>query len=481
MTQETYQNILKKLAELISGTRFENHVYAVGGCVRDSILGHEIKDIDLVVSLENGGIALSSTLYANGYLNHEPVIYETYGTTMFRLSDFPHIELEAVQTRKEQYHEGSRNPETSYGTLQEDAMRRDLTVNALYYNISTGELLDPTGGQADIERRLIRVTSTPDIVYTDDPLRILRAIRFYSKLNSYDESARWSIDPETLRGMSEHVSGLTIISMERIAAELHKMLTSSVPSDALKLLKSTGAMHYVIPELEETYDMTQNEYHFGTVWEHTLKVVDEARKRTDDLNTLMAALLHDIGKIKTRSEKDGKVHFYEHERASQQMAPDILRRLKEPVEMMKEVATLCGGHMMAKSWGSDLSVLKNPEKSIRKLQHKYGRKLFKKLMVLIDADNNAHAPEHCIIGQTDAIIEVSERIEKFGTDMFDYKLPIDGEDVMNVRNIPPSAEVRDCLEYCIKLALNDPLMSRDEMLKHVKSYHPKENKKYERR
>jgi tRNA nucleotidyltransferase/poly(A) polymerase len=152
---------------------------------------------------------------------------------MFRLKDFPDDELEAVQTRKEQYHSDSRNPETAFGTLQEDAQRRDLTVNALYYNVSTHEMLDPTGGMADMERNVIRVTSTPDIVYQDDPLRILRAIRFYGQFNTglKNPAYTWVIEKETFEGMKMHSNRLEIISKERIATELHKMLLTEYPSE----------------------------------------------------------------------------------------------------------------------------------------------------------------------------------------------------------------------------------------------------------
>ena len=472
MTYETYISVLDRLAELIKDTRFENNVYAVGGCVRDSIIGREIKDIDLVVSIENGGTDIASELYKGRHLAHQPVIYETYGTAMFRLKDFPDLELEAVQTRKEQYHSDSRNPETSFGTIEEDVMRRDLTINAIYYNVSTRTMLDLTNGQEDIERRIIRVTSTPDIVYEDDPLRILRAIRFYGQLNTgvKDPGNFWVIDMATFEGMKSHSHRLTIISKERFATEFHKMLLTDYPSECLELLRKTGAMHFVIPELEETYDMTQNEYHFGTVWEHTLKVVDNASQETRDLNVMMAAVLHDIGKIKTRSVKDGKVHFYEHERASENMIPDILRALKEPVEMIKEVSKLAGGHMMAKPWKDDLSGVKNIDRSVRKLQYRYGKDMFEKLMIVIDADNKAHAEGHCLPYQVKNIREVSERLVATGKDMFEYRLPVTGDDIMEVRQIKPSREVRRCLDYLIKLAFNKPEMTRDEFLKAAKSF-----------
>ena len=189
MDKKRFIDINKYVADAIAGTEFEGNVYAVGGSVRDYVMEQEIKDIDYVVSLPDGGIRLAEFL-DNKCLTSTPVVkYERYGTAMVRLSEFPNENIEFVQTRSEKYSKDSRNPETEYGSIEEDALRRDLTINALYFNISTGKIVDPTGwGMFDIENHTIRTTTDPDKVFEDDPLRILRVIRFAARFGWVMES-----------------------------------------------------------------------------------------------------------------------------------------------------------------------------------------------------------------------------------------------------------------------------------------------------
>ena len=354
----------------------------------------------------------------------------------------------------------------------EDCMRRDLTINALYYDISRNKIIDLTGnGVKDIKEHCIRVTSTPDIVYSDDPLRILRCIRFSSRFG-------WSIDVETYKGIIDNVDRLSIITKERIQDELNKMLTCKDPVCAMKLLKDIGAMKYVIPELEETYEMKQNEYHFGTVFEHTLKVLDNITNDwfwNDGKNILtvrMSALLHDIGKIKTRSVDDeGRVHFYKHELASVDLCDVILRRLKYSNDFIKDVKFLVKNHMRTKQWGDNCSHMK--DKSLRKLQYECGDKYYGMLLSLIDADNKAHAPEHCLPNQVQNIDDRSSEMIWDGTDMRRYELPIDGNDVMRTKELKPGPEVKECLDYALKIAFNNPKLNKEEFLKLIKGYNLK--------
>lgn len=472
MKTEEYKFVLDKIHDLILNTMFEGHVYTVGGCVRDTLMKNQIKDIDLVIDLPDGGIRFANWLKHNDEVNGEVVTYPTYGTAMFHLKGLPNIELECVQTRKEQYHDAnSRNSETSYGTIMEDAMRRDLTINALYYNISTGQILDPTGkGITDIAEHRIRVTSLPEIVYEDDPLHILRCIRFACRYN-------WEIDKDTYNGMCLNVDRLSIITKERISDELNKMLTCSHPVEAVELIRKTGAMHYVIPELEETYRMKQNKYHFGTVWEHTMKVLGNI---TNDLfihnessvNILvlrLAALLHDIGKAKTFSEdENGNIHFYRHELASDEMIKVILARLKYSNHIINAVCFLARNHMLTKGWGDDCAHMKN--KTLRKLQYKCGWEKFIMLLCLIDADNKAHAEGYCMPNQVKHIYERTNEMIKEGISMFDYKLPIDGNDVMETKRLKPGREVKEYLDYALKLAYAFPNITREDLIKHIKGY-----------
>ena len=462
MKHEVYENIKKFLGELINGTEWEGHVYTVGGCVRDELMGSEIKDIDLCVSLPSGGIHFAEWLRDNGHAMKGVTVYPNYGTAMLHLKVFPDVELEFVQTRKEKYIDHScRNPETAFGSIEDDCMRRDLTINALYSNVSTGKIVDITGkGVEDIKNHIIRTPNDPDVIYDDDPLRILRCIRFASRYG-------WEIEKETYEGMVRNVHRLDIITKERVKDELDKMLTCQHPVMAMELLRKTGAMHYVIPELEETYDMTQNEYHFGTVWQHTLAVLDNLK--SNRLEMRMAALLHDIGKIRVRTVEEGRVHFLKHELASADMVDKLLRPLKYSNDFISEVTFLVKYHMVCKTWGYECEHMKT--KKLRKLQYECRtEERFRDLMLLIDADNNAHAADKCMPRQVELILHRTEEMKHEGSAMFGYKQLLTGKDVMEIKGIKPGPEVRECLDFLLKLAFVNPLRDKEEVIKHLKGY-----------
>ena len=467
MKRELYIQIKEFLREVIRGTEFEGHVMTVGGCVRDELMGLEIKDIDLCVSLPGGGIHFAEWLKEKGLTTKGVTVYPNYGTAMLHLKAFPDVELEFVQTRKEKYIDHScRNPMTAFGSIEDDCLRRDLTINSLYCNVSTDKIIDITGnGVNDIRDQVIRTPADPDLTYDDDPLRILRCIRFASRYG-------WDIEVETLEGMKRNVYRLDIISKERIHDEFCKMLTCKHPVMAMKLLRETGAMHYVIPELEEIYDMAQNEYHFGTVWEHTLKVIEEVAEVPDEnlLIARLAALLHDIGKIRCREvAENGKVHFLKHELKSYDMIEGIMRTLKFSNDEIKEVRFLALHHMDCKSWGYKCEHMK--DKKLRKLQHLCTvKERFLLLMTLIHADNMAHAEGKCMPEQVPLMLARTEDMQAEGSAMFGYTLPLTGNDVMTIKGLKPGPHVKECIEYLMKVALVNPLRSREEFVKLLKGY-----------
>lgn len=462
MTQEKFKQIIEYIGECIKDSDFENHVFAVGGCVRDSYMGNEIKDIDLCIDLPEGGIKLAEYLHAKKFLTRPPVVYPTYGTAMFKFKKFNQDEIECVHTRGEQYHDkNSRNPETCFTTIQDDCVRRDLTINALYMNVTTGEILDLTGkGVSDIKAGICRVTNeNPDVVFTDDPLRILRVMRFACRYN-------FDIEENTFESMKKNVDRLAIITQERITDEFNKMLMSPDPARALCLIGYTNAMKYVIPELIETYDMEQNAYHYGTVWDHTLGLMCHVSRYQPYLPTRLACVLHDIGKIKTKTVgEDGRIHFYGHETVGADMARDIMKRMRYSNDIIDEVCFYVKYHMVTKSWGDDLEHMKM--KTLRKLMYKAKTEdRFNHLIEVIDCDNCSHKKEHCMWNQGKNILEVAANEKR----MFGYQLPIDGNSVMETLGIEPGPKVKKYLDHCIKLAFNNPDITKEMCIKEIKHF-----------
>lgn len=468
MTIGKFEEILSYIRNLINGTEWENHVFAVGGCIRDRIMDRNPKDIDLCVDLPDGGVEFANWLWQNKYTKGEIIEYKAYGTAMLSLKEFPEYEIECVQSRKEQYRNtDSRNPETFYGSIYEDAMRRDLTINALYKNISNDEIYDLTGkGLQDIEKHILRVTSTPDIVFSDDPLRILRCVKFQSRFG-------WTIDRDTYGGMKNNVNRLSIISEERIQSEFNEIILSDMPLNGIRTLMDIEAMHYIIPEFEEMKGLRQNKYHFGDVLSHTLKVFEEVCRndltlpRKERLILRLSALLHDIGKIETVSYDDNhNIHFYGHEFASGRIVRKALKRLKYSNEYIDAVDFLVKNHMKTKQWGDGCEHMK--DKKLRQLQYECGDERFNRLMDLIDADNKSHNYKYCLPNQVNNIRKRTYEMMKENTSMFDYKLPVNGNDIMNYLGIKPSHIVRQYLTQLTKIAFSNPKITKEECLKLLK-------------
>lgn len=458
---EKFITITDFIKDEIRGTIFENHVFAVGGSVRDMQMKNAIKDIDLVIDIENGGVEFAKFCMERGLLTHDVVIYERFGTAMFKFTEFPDDEIECVMTRGEKYPDrNSRNPETVFAGIEEDCIRRDLTINALYYNISTGEIVDMVGGLKDIENKVIRTTNkNPDIVFDDDPLRILRVIRFSVRYG-------WDIEENTYESMKKYVDRLDIISKERIKDEFNKILLSDNATMGIRMLCDIGAMKYIIPEVDEMIGMEQNAYHFGDVFEHTMALLDYDTKhfKNDDVAVRLSLLLHDIGKIKTRSVgNDGRVHFYDHEYAGADMVVDILKRLKYDNKTIETVQFLVRNHMRTKNFGSDCVKIKM--KSFNKFAYTCKNEyLYESLARVIDCDNNSHKEEHNITGQYGYFMKHLYDAKK----MFDYKLPVNGNDVMDVLGISGGVLVKKVLERLLNSAFPNPdTLTRESCLKQI--------------
>lgn len=246
MTTELYHIICEWLRDVIAKTQWEGHVFAVGGCCRDEIMGFEIQDIDLAVDIPNGGVAFARWLHKRHFTVAYPTIFAKYGTAKLRLRRFPEEEIELVQTRREQYtKETSRNPAVVFGSIKDDCFRRDFTVNSLYYDITNRQMVDITGrGIADMNAGILRTPLDPDETFNDDPVRILRGLRFANRFN-------WQIDPDVFAAMLRHIHRIDIVSRERCHSELCKMLNGPDPVAMLQTLRQTGVLQQMIPQLAD--------------------------------------------------------------------------------------------------------------------------------------------------------------------------------------------------------------------------------------
>lgn len=464
MKREKFLEITNYIHNIIQDTEFEQHVYVVGGSVRDLIMEKEIKDIDLVIDLPQGGVRFANFCEQNG-LTGKVVIYETYGTSMFHFKKFPDDEIECVMTRGEKYLDsGSRNPVTEFAPIMEDASRRDLTINALYYNISKKKVEDLMGcGVQDIRDGVLRVPmemvseQMVDHTFIDDPLRILRVLRFHTKLG-------FKISDETFNAMKRNVDRLSIITVERINTELCKILMSKNARQGIELINEIGAMKYVIPELEQCIGLGQNSYHFGDVWVHTMAVLENHCNLFEpDLICRLAALLHDIGKIECRTvDEHGRVHFYDHEFIGSDVAKRILQRLKFDNKTIDEVCFIIRNHMRAKGFDNDCRKMK--EKSINKFMYTCGNEeRFIRTCQVIEADNLAHEKSHCITGQYARFVECVKTSKMFG-----YRLPINGDDVINEFGIEPGPIIKEILKQVMNNVYSNPDISRESCLKLMK-------------
>lgn len=464
MTTEIYKNVCAYLKQLVASTMWDGHIYAVGGCCRDEVMGLPIKDLDMAVDLPDGGIKFARWLEERHLTAGELTTFPRFGTARLRLAAFPEEEIELVQTRKEKYTDrNSRCPETAFGTIEEDCLRRDLTINSLYYDICRDRFVDITGlGLHDIEHHIIRTPSDPDETYDDDPVRIYRTIRFATRFG-------WKIAPYTYNGMLRNIQRLAIVTPTRCHTELDRMLDDSHRVEALRMLMDTGAMAWLVPELAATATQQQNHYHFGTVWEHTLKVLENIEG--SDHALLMGALLHDIGKPAVAAQgPSGELRFINHDQTGSGLARRVMRRLRYDRQFIDEVDFLVRHHMWTKQWGGHAEKMK--DRQLRKLQYIcVTRSRFHKLMSLIHADNMAHAEAHCMPGQVEAILRRSRQLEEEGSAMFGYRLPIGLTTIKRLKRCRDAKEVRRCRDYLMKMAFINPGRTQAEFKKLLLAFH----------
>ncbi|MBS1717104.1 MAG: HD domain-containing protein [Armatimonadetes bacterium] len=410
-------------------------LWLVGGAVRDQLLGLETTpDFDLAI----GGSAqdFAAYLYKTGVSSITPVTYPQFGTAMVRVDQ---LQIELAQLRKESYRSKSRKPIVEPATLEEDAARRDITINALYLDLWTGEVVDPTGhGLADMASRILRTPREPSVTFNEDPLRMMRVIRF-----------RWQFGLTPVERLYESIKDcsarLSIISLERIRDELCKMMVGPAPDKALEDLRQLGLLAQFAPEFLDMLDVEQGSFHHLDVWYHTLAAV---RLTEPDLVLRLAALFHDIGKPPTRTVEDtGRTRFFGHEVVGAKMTAQVMRRLKFANDTIDEVCLLVRNHMRL---GSSPNLTKP---ALRRLMRDLGDEL-PRLFSLVEADSKACKPGLPLVD----VNTIRERVKEITLTTPAAKLqsPLDGEEIMRLTGLPQGQKVGE-----IKRRLEEAVLDGD--------------------
>ncbi|HEU4716259.1 MAG TPA: HD domain-containing protein [Bacteroidia bacterium] len=435
---ETEKFLAHPVFKIISGeaARLGVDAYVIGGYVRDSILGRPCKDIDVVAVSHDPEIKAVGILLAEAVAKKLSVhvhVFRNFGTAQIKLDDW---DVEFVGARKESYSRDSRKPVVEDGTLKDDQDRRDFTINALAINLGEkkyGELLDPFGGRADMEKKIIRTPLDPGITFSDDPLRMMRAIRFATQLD-------YTIEDKCLASIKENAPRLKIVSQERITDELNKIIASKVPSVGFKILFDTGLLKIFFPQMCALHgvEIVNGKAHKDNFY-HTLQVLDNVAAKSDNLWLRWSAILHDIAKPATkRFEPEHGWTFHGHEDRGARMVPKIFAALKLPLsEHMKFVQKLVQLHLRP----IVLSKEEVTDSAVRRLLFDAGDDV-DELMILCECDITSKQETRVkrylknfeIVRRKLKEIEEKDKVRN-------WQPPVTGEDIMKALNIAPSLQV----------------------------------------
>ena len=429
--------------------------YVIGGFVRDFFLKRgTAKDIDVVAV----GSGIELALKVSQLLPNRPKVqvFKTYGTAMLRFKD---VEIEFVGARKESYTVESRNPEVSEGTLQDDQNRRDFTINAFALSLNEdnfGELLDPFNGIENLENKIIKTPLNPDITYSDDPLRMMRAIRFATQLN-------FTIEEESLSSIRKNADRLNIITSERVVDELNKIMSSAKPSVGFLLLEETGLLPHILPELIalKGVEEVEGQKHKDNFY-HTLEVVDNIAENTNDVWLRWAALLHDIGKAPTKkfSKKVGWT-FHAHEFVGSKMVYKLFKRLKMPLnnkmKFVQKMVLLSSRPIVLASEVTDSAV--------RRLVFDTGDDI-NSLMILCEADITTKNPKKFKrYHQNFELVRIKIKEVEERDKLRNFQPPVSGEEIMKTFNLKPCREIGQ-----IKEAIKEAILDGDIPNNHEASF-----------
>jgi putative nucleotidyltransferase with HDIG domain len=448
-----YKQVIDKIVVTAKENNFD--VYIVGGFVRDLLIGRQPKDLDIMVCAKKdyvdgrlAGINFSKIL-ANKYNLCKPVIFERFGTSKLFIDD---KEVEFVAPRKEYYDSNSRNPTTQIAPLDQDALRRDFTINALFLRLSDRKIIDLTKqGLTDIQNKIIRVTDTScaEIIFKQDPLRILRALRQSLQLG-------FSIDSKTYNAMRSCAVRIKIVACERLRDELNKILVEKNPSRAFVMMDNINLLVEILPEVSRLKNLEQPlGYCIDDVFTHTLKVLDRTR---GDIVLRMAALLHDTGKYQTHKKDGNKISFYEHNIAGAKETESILKRLKYSKEFIDKTVSIVKNHMYPKMYAITWS-----DTAIRRFVKRCGNEL-DAIMEFSKADCNQD-------GGYKKLIELNNRIEDLKSKNMLYINPrlLSGKELMKAFNKPAGKWIQEAKSKIEEMQIKNPAIAQEDIFEAIKN------------
>jgi len=440
---------VKFVIEKLKENNFE--AYIVGGCVRDFLRGVEPEDWDVATNARPEEIQkiFPKSFYSNQF----------FTVTVQTGSENPRLkEIEITTYRKEAKYTDKRHPdEVKFAkTIEEDLARRDFTVNALAVEIARVQpvqlkIIDLFGGQEDLENKIIRAVGKPEERFSEDSLRLMRAVRFSITLGE-----NWKIEEKTAQAIKKNAAWLQAISKERIRDELIKIIMSERATEGIELLRKLDLLRYILPELEEGYQVSQNKHHIYECYDHYLRSLDYAAKKNFNKYVRLAALFHDIGKPRTKRGEGPDATFYGHEIVGAKMTAQILNRLKFPKKDIEKIAKLVRYHLFY------YNVDEVSDSSVRRLVRQVGPESMEELLQVRMADRiGSGVPK----AEPYKLRHLKYVIEKVNRDPISVKmLKVNGNDVMRILNVPPSPQVGQILDVLLGYVLETPEKNKKEFL-----------------